>query len=178
MTVSARYLACVLAPIAGVVMLACVPAASEALTLEQRAVAIDRVLTQPDGSRVVIGHVSRALHIPTDTLQIQHTQSDLSWGELLIANLISKAAGLPFDQVAGEFRGGMQWEDVARRHRVSLEKLDADVAHAQYVVENRTEDKAPTTSPNAAPSGSSGGTHAPAGGGAGGKGHHRGGTIE
>ena len=44
---------------------------------------------------------------------------------------------LEFDQVVKEFRAGTDWEGIARAHRVNLEKLDADVAQSQEIVEQR-----------------------------------------
>ena len=113
-------------------------------TLAERAAAIERVSTETDGARVVIGHLSRKLHIPTDTLQAQRKQSGLGWGELLIANLISTMAKLTFDQIVGEFRNGKSWEGIARDHHVNLQRLADDVDRSQEIVERREEDRAPT----------------------------------
>ncbi len=112
-------------------------------TLEERAAAIERVLTQPDGARVVIGHISRTLGIPSDILQREREQTGLGWGELLIANRLSKAKELPLDQAVAEFRSGKSWEQIARDHHVDLERLDTDVRRSQEVVEQREEDRAP-----------------------------------
>jgi hypothetical protein len=148
-------------------------------TLEERAVAIDHVMTEPDGARVVIGHVSRRLHVGSDTLKDQQTQTGLGWGELLVAHLIAKMAAIEFDQVVGEYRAGTDWEGIARAHRVNLEKLDADVAQSQEIVEQREEDRAPaTTSSPSGSSSSSGASHAPTTNQGGGKGRHRGTTSE
>ncbi len=114
-------------------------------TLEERAAAIERVLTQPDGARVVIGHISRTLGIPSDILQREREQTGLGWGELLIANRLSKEKGLTFDQAVAEFRSGKTWEQIARDHHVNLERLDTDVRRSQEVVEQREEDRAPPT---------------------------------
>lgn len=112
-------------------------------TLEERAAAIERVSTEPDGARVVIGHLSRKLRIPSDTLQTQRKQTGLGWGELLIVNRLSKEKGLTFDEVVAEFRSGKSWEAIAREHQVDLGQLDDDVRRSQEVVERRSEDKPP-----------------------------------
>ena len=112
-------------------------------TLAERAAAIESVSTQSDGARVVIGHLSRKLHIPSDTLKTQRAQTGLSWGELLIANRLSGEKGLTFDQVVAEFRSGKSWEAIARDHNVNLSKLTSDVQRSQEIVEQREEDKAP-----------------------------------
>jgi hypothetical protein len=116
------------------------------ITLEERAAVIERVSTEPDGARVVIGHLSRTLHMPTDELRTQRMQTGLGWGDLLVANLISKMAGLTFDQVAGEFGSGKSWEAIARDHQVNLEKLAGDVDRSEEIVERREEDRPPVVS--------------------------------
>ena len=115
-------------------------------TLEERAVAIERVVEEPDGARVVIGHLSRKLHIPTDELQTQHKETGLGWGELLVANLVSRMGKVTVAQVVGEFRNGQTWETIARDHHVNLDKLEDAVEGSQEIVERREEDRAPATS--------------------------------
>lgn len=112
-------------------------------TLKDRAAAIERVSTEGDGARVVIGYLSRKLHTPVDELRTERARTGLNWGELLIANLVSRTAGLSVEQVAGEFQSGMSWEDIARAHGANLEPLVIDVARTQEIVEQRKEDKAP-----------------------------------
>ena len=114
-------------------------------TLDERAAAIERVSTQPDGARVVIGHISRKLRTPSDTLKTQREQTGLNWGELLIANRLSKEKGLTFDQVVAEFQSGKSWEQIARDHHVDSERLDDDIQRSQEVVERREEDRPPPT---------------------------------
>src|SRR5206468_4386317 len=72
-------------------------AVAQAPTLADRAAAIDRVVTQPEGYRVVVGHISRELSIVVDTLRAQHAQTGLSWGEILIAHRVSREAKVSFD---------------------------------------------------------------------------------
>ena len=117
--------------------------AQDAVTLAERAAAIERASTAPDGFRVVVGHVSRELSIPVDVLRGQRMQTGLDWGSLLIANRLAKEARLTFEQVVAESRGGKTWEDIARGHNVDLTKLTGAVANTQSVVERRAEDKAP-----------------------------------
>ena len=115
----------------------------DAVTLAERAAAIERASTAPDGYRVVVGHVSRELSIPVDVLRGQRLQTGLDWGALLIANRLAREARLTFEQVVAESRGGKTWEDIARAHNVDLAKLAGAVANTQSVVERRAEDKAP-----------------------------------
>ena len=125
------------------VVLGVKPAWSGEPPLEERAASIERSSKAPDGERVVVGHISRKLGISVETLRSQRTRAGLSWGEVLIANLLSKAAGLTFDQVVTEFQSGKGLEDVARDHKLDLGKLASEVQRSQEVVEQRAEDRRP-----------------------------------
>jgi len=130
-------------------------------TLAERAAAIERASTQPDGTRVVIGHLSRKLGVPVDTLRRQRTQTDLNWGELLIANRLVKETRLGLDQIVAEFRGGKSWEEIARARGADLDKLREDVKLSQDAVEQRSEDRGMTPtakSPDGSSSTSAGST--------------------
>jgi len=115
-------------------------------TLEELAAAIDRVRTGPDGERVVAGHISRKLAVSVAVLRAQQAQTKLGWGELLIANLLSKASKLTLDQVVAEFRSGKGWADLAHHHNVGLDELIAEVRQSQQAMEQRSEDRAPPRS--------------------------------
>ena len=131
-------------------------AVAQAPTLADRAAAIDRVVTQPQGYRVVVGHISRELVIVVDTLRAQHAQTGLSWGEILVAHRVSREAKVSFDQIAAEYRTGRSWEELARDHKVDLQKITAAIQRWQSVVEQRAEDKAPPPTggtPSVAPPG-------------------------
>ena len=109
--------------------------------LEESAAAIERVSTERDGTRVVVGHLSRRLRISSDTLQEQRQRTGLNWGQLFIAYRLGKEKGLTFDQVVAEFKGGKSWETIATEHKVDLNGLRLEVWHTQAVVERREEDK-------------------------------------
>jgi len=131
-------------------------AVAQAPTLADRAAAIDRVVTQPQGYRVVVGHISRELVIVVDTLRAQQAQTGLSWGEILVAHRVSREAKVSFDQIAAEYRTGRSWEELARDHKVDLQKITAAIQRSQSVVEQRAEDKAPPPTggtPSVAPPG-------------------------
>ena len=115
-------------------------------TLEELATAIERVWTGPDGERVVVGHISRKLAVSVEALRAQHAQTRLGWGELLIANLLSKTTKLTVDQVVAEFRSGMGWADIAHHHNVGLDELVKEVQQSQQAMEQRAEDRAPPRS--------------------------------
>ena len=69
-----------IALVLGVVLGAAAGADAQAPTLAERAAAIDRVLTEREGFRGVVGHISRELGIVVDTLRAQQAQTGLSWG--------------------------------------------------------------------------------------------------
>ena len=140
-----RIAAGVLAAVAVVLAIGPAPGANPP-TLAERAAAIENVVTQPDGARVVIGHISRKLRLPTDTLRAERAQTGLGWGELLIANLISSMGKLRFEDVAAEFQKGKSLEAIARDYKVNAQQLTAEVSQSQEIVEQREEDRAPATS--------------------------------
>ena len=115
-------------------------------TLEELAVAIDRVRSGPDGERVVAGHISRKLGVSVETLRKQRAQMGLDWGELLVAYLLSKTMKLTVDQVVVEFRSGKGWTAIAHHHNVGLDQLIAEVQQSQQAMEQRAEDRAPPRS--------------------------------
>ncbi|MBI3826705.1 MAG: hypothetical protein HY294_11960 [Candidatus Rokubacteria bacterium] len=113
--------------------------------LEERAAAIERSSKAPDGDRVVVGHLSRKLGVPVETLRMQRARTGLGWGDLLIANRLAGDTGLPVEQLAAEFRDGGSWTAVARAHGGRVEALIQDVGQTQEAVERRSEDRAPRT---------------------------------
>ena len=116
---------------------------ADTLTLTEYAAAIERASTAPDGARVVVGHISRKLGIPVETLRTQRAQTELGWGDLLIAHRLAKATKLTFEQIAGESRDGKTWEEIAQAHNVDPANLTADLQQTQDAIEHRSEDKAP-----------------------------------
>lgn len=112
-------------------------------TLSVRAAAIEQASLDPDGARVVIGHISRKLAIPVETLRTQRTQTGLGWGDLLIAHRVARASKLTLEEIAGEARAGKTWEEIARAHNVDLATLSAEVKQSEDAIEQHSEDKAP-----------------------------------
>jgi len=129
---------------------------ADAPTLGELAASIERVRSGPDGERVVVGHISRRLDMSVDTLRAQRAQTTLAWGDLLVANLLSKGAKVTVDTVAAEFRNGMTWEDIARRHNARLDELISEVRQAQESMEQRAEDRAPPRTQSPSSQGASG----------------------
>ena len=130
--------------IAAAILLSVAPAwSAEPVGLAERAEAIERASTAPDGFRVVVGHISRELALPVDVLRMQRLQTSLHWGEIFIANRLAKETGRTFEELVADYRGGKTWEAIVQQHKVDLGKLIDAVAHTQTVVERRAEDKAP-----------------------------------
>ncbi len=76
----------VAAPIALVILFGVVPVcAADAPTLEDRAVAIERASTRPDGARVVLGHLSRELvHLRPEVLRVFRVAAHLERDEVIL----------------------------------------------------------------------------------------------
>src|SRR3989449_11711976 len=106
--IQSRYAACLVA-IAAVFLGIGLTWGADPPTLEELATAIEGVRTGPDGERIVVGHISRKLAVSVEALRAQRAQTRLGWGELLIANLLSKATKLSVDEVVAEFRSGKGW---------------------------------------------------------------------
>ena len=138
-------------------------------TLEASAAAIESAAQQPDGDRVVVGHLSRKLGLAADVLRQERTRSALGWGDLLIAHYLSSTTGRTFDQTVAEHQTGKSWNEVAESHQVSTDELFQYVKQSEDAVEQRSEDKGVSKS-GSTPSHSTGGGGR---GGGGGGGHHR-----
>jgi hypothetical protein len=136
-----RDLGCVLILLA-MTLLVCVARGAAPPTLEESAAAIERASQAPDGDRIVVGHISRKLATPVSTLRLQRQQTGLGWGDILIANRLSRETGLTVDQIVAEHGGGKAWGEIVRDHHVDLGKLLADVQDSQLTVERRSEDRA------------------------------------
>jgi hypothetical protein len=127
----------------GVLLVLLTPLASgaDAPSFEERAAVFDRVSKEPDGDRIVVGHISRALGVSVEKLRLQHTQTGLGWGDLLIAHRIAKAASSSVDEIVAESRNGKTWDAIARDRNVDVQKLMAEVQRSQDAIEQRVDDK-------------------------------------
>jgi hypothetical protein len=126
---------------------AAVTAGPEAPMLEEQVAAIDAVAAEPDGVRVVAGHLSRKLAISFETLQAQRTQMGLGWGQFLVAHYLARDATVPVEQVVGELHGGKAWVAIAADHHVDLARLTGEVQESRDAIEQRSEDRARTGAP-------------------------------
>ena len=112
-------------------------------TLAERAEALERASSETDGTRVVLGHISRKLAMPAEKLRTQRAATGLNWGDLLIANLIAFESRTPFDTIVAEFNNVKTWEQVARNHKIDPARLDQAVQQSEDAVVRRAEDRAP-----------------------------------
>jgi hypothetical protein len=130
---------------------------AEPPTLEDRAMAIEQAAARPDGDRVVLGHISRKLRIPTDTLRSQRARTGRGWGELLIGNRLAALTGRPFEELVAELGTGGSWAEIAGRHGVDVSALLTYVQQSQETIEQRSEDRGPAPATADAPTAHSGG---------------------
>jgi hypothetical protein len=122
--------------------MAAVAMRAEAATLAELAAAIDRVATEPEGDRVVVGHISRTLATSAETLRADRARTGLGWGDLLIAYRLSREAELPFEGIVADVRSGKDWPQIVDGH-MELATLTAEVERSKEMIEQRSEDKGP-----------------------------------
>ena len=115
--------------------------------------------------RVVLGHISRELHVSAEDLRTQGTQTGLGLGEILVANRLAADTQLSVEQIVREFRGGRSWTQIATDHVVDLAALTRYVADAKDAVEQRSDDKGPAAREDATPQRRGGRGHHAGGGG-------------
>ena len=111
-------------------------------TLEEIAAAIDQVAQEPDGDRVVVGHISRTLAMSAETLRTERARIGLGWGDLLIAHRLSREPGPLLDEVVAELKRGKSWKEIVG-DRMDLAILVAEIQRSQEIIEARGEDKGP-----------------------------------
>src|SRR5205823_11121235 len=109
--------------------------------LAERAAAIEAAAEEPDGERVVLGHLSRTLGMSAEALRAQRAQTGLGWGDLLIANRLSREPPAPFVTLVAGMRSSQHWESVARAHCTHPERLANDVRTAAATAEQDAEGK-------------------------------------
>ncbi len=116
-------------------------AAWSADALSESAAAIERASTEPDGTRVVVGHISRKLGVSVETLRRERAETGLGWGDLLLAHRLAKLTGGTVDQITAESRTGKTWDEIARTHDVDSAKLLADLQHSLDAIEKKADDR-------------------------------------
>ena len=71
----------------------------------------------------VLTRISNETGVPVDTLQTQKSTTGLGYGDLENANLLAKASAQSFDTIAGKFKAGEGWGEIAHDYGLNLGKL-------------------------------------------------------
>jgi hypothetical protein len=71
----------------------------------------------------VLTRISNETGVAVDTLQTQKSTMGLGYGDLENANLLAKASGQSFDTIAGKFKAGEGWGEIAHDYGLNLGKL-------------------------------------------------------
>ena len=75
------------------------------------------------GGTHVLTRISNETGVPVDTLQTQESTTGLGYGDLENANLLAKASAQSFDTIAGKFKAGEGWGEIAHDYGLNLGKL-------------------------------------------------------
>jgi hypothetical protein len=75
------------------------------------------------GGTHVLARISNETGVPVDTLQTEKSTTGLGYGGLENANLLAKASGQSFDTIAGKFKAGEGWGEIAHDYGLNLGKL-------------------------------------------------------
>src|SRR6266704_6234757 len=102
------------------------------------------------GGTHVLTRISNETGVPVDTLQTQKSTTGLGYGGLENANLLAKASAQSFDTIAGKFKAGEGWGEIAHdyglnlgkvvsaAHRSSQATLHAHKVHGQSTVHGKS----------------------------------------
>ena len=71
----------------------------------------------------VLTRISNETGVAVHTLQTQKSTMGLGYGDLENANLLAKASGQSFDTIAGKFKAGEGWGEIAHDYGLNLGKL-------------------------------------------------------
>src|SRR6184192_3629977 len=75
------------------------------------------------GGTHALTRISNETGVPVDTLQTQKSTTGLGYGDLEHANLLANASGQSFDTIAGKFKAGEGWGEIAHDYGLNLGKL-------------------------------------------------------
>jgi hypothetical protein len=75
------------------------------------------------GGTHVLTRISNETGVPVDTLQTQKSATGLGYGDLEHANLLANASGQSFETIAGKFKAGEGWGEIAHDYGLNLGKL-------------------------------------------------------
>src|SRR5438477_8353961 len=85
-------------------------------------VAVSHAATTTGGTHVLT-RISNETGVPVDTLQTEKSTTGLGYGGLENANLLANASGQSFDMIAGKFKAGEGWGEIAHDYGLNLGKL-------------------------------------------------------
>src|SRR5207248_667217 len=75
------------------------------------------------GGTHVLTRISNETGVPVDTLQTQKSTTGLGYGSLEKANLLANASGQSFDTIAGKFKAGEGWGEIAHDYNLNLGRV-------------------------------------------------------
>lgn len=91
--------------------------------LEREAARLDLEARHIQENDQVLTSLSKSLGVPVETLSSQKQSTGFGFGQLLLANSLSRATGLSFDQLAAQFQSGKGWGRIARERGVNLGEI-------------------------------------------------------
>lgn len=104
--------------------------ANEVKDLERAASHINAQAKTSDGQAHVLTKISDETGVPVATLQTQRSQTDLGYGELLIANSLASATGKTFEEIAALKASGQGWGKIAKTYDLKLGPIVSQARHA------------------------------------------------
>ena len=75
------------------------------------------------GGTHALTRISNETGVPVDTLQTQKSTTGLGYGSLEKANLLANASGQSFDTIAGKFKAGEGWGEIAHDYNLNLGRV-------------------------------------------------------
>ena len=118
--------------------------------LRKAIAALDQAAGTEDGLARVIKAVSQTTGLSAETLKQQRDQSGLGYGDLLVANALSRAANKPFAQIVAAAKAGKPWGEIAKEYKISVAAI---AGQAQGAADIANPPKTPTKSTHTSGSG-------------------------
>ena len=84
------------------------------------------------GQTRVLTRISNETGVSVDTLQSQKSATGFGNGELENANLLAKATGKSFDEIAAEHQAGEGWGEIANDNGLKLGKLVSEAHRSSH----------------------------------------------
>jgi hypothetical protein len=101
--------------------------------MQKQATLLDKKSSR--GKEIFFESLSKQLNIPIETLKDQEANTNLSPGQLFIANSLAAASGKTFNQMVQEFKSGKGWGEIAKKDNVNLGKVVSDLKRANKQAE-------------------------------------------